>query len=80
VAKRATGGGASATFLRVDAELSRLGAVSIRLSGADDGGPLAITLVAPPAGAAALADGLPELVGDLRTLGLDAAVRVVADG
>lgn len=80
VATRSVGGGSQATFVRVDAELTRLGPVSIRLSGVDSGGPLAITLIAGPAGGAALADGLPDLIADLHTLGIDAAVRVVADG
>ncbi len=79
VASRSTGGGAQATFVRVDAELTRLGPVSIRLSGADSGGPLAITLITSRPSGAALADELPALVADLRALGLDAAVRVVAD-
>lgn len=80
VATRSTGGGVQATFLRVDAELSRLGSVSIRLSGADSGGPMAITLVASPHAGALLAEELPALVADLRALGVDAGVRVVADG
>lgn len=79
VASRSTGGGAQATFVRVDAELTRLGPVSIRLSGADSGGPLAITLITSRRSGTALADELPALVADLRTLGLDASVRVVAD-
>lgn len=80
VATRSTGGGMQATFVRVDAELSRLGNVSIRLSGADTGGPMAITLVASPRAGALLAEELPALVADLRALGLEAGVRVVADG
>ena len=79
VASRSTGGGSQATFMRVDAELTRLGPVSIRLSGADSGGPLAITLIANRQAGAALAEELPALVGDLRRLGVEAAVRVVAD-
>lgn len=80
VATRSTGGGQSATFLRVDAELSRLGPLSVRLSGTDAGGPLAITLVAGAAAGAALAEELPALIADLRRQGVEAAVRVVADG
>ena len=79
VATRSTGGGSQATFVRVDAELTRLGPVSVRLSGADSGGPLAITLITSRRSGTALADELPALVADLRNLGLDAAVRVVAD-
>ncbi|MCX8040417.1 MAG: hypothetical protein RMM29_09655 [Planctomycetota bacterium] len=79
VAQRTTASGQRATFIRVDAELSALGPVSVRLSGADGGGPIAITLVAGAAAAAALAEELPSLVADLRQLGLDAAVRVVSD-
>lgn len=79
VASRSTGGGAQATFVRVDAELTRLGPVSIRLSGADGGGPLAITLIASRPSGAALSEELPALIDDLRGLGLDASVRVVAD-
>jgi hypothetical protein len=80
VATRSIGGGSQATFVRVDAELSRLGPVSIRLSGVDSGGPLAITLIASPAGGGALAEGLPDLIADLHALGIDAAVRVASDG
>ena len=65
--------------MRVDAELTRLGPVSIRLSGADSGGPLSITLITSRRSGAALADELQALVADLRALGLDAGVRVVAD-
>jgi hypothetical protein len=79
VATRSTAGGQEATFVRVDAELSRLGPVSIRLSGPAAGGPIAITLVAEGAAGPALAEHLPQLVDDLRKLGLDAAVRVVGD-
>ncbi len=80
VATRTTGGGSKATFVRVDAELSHLGPVSVRLSGADVGGPLAITLIAGAATSQALAEELPALVADLRNLGVEAAVRVVSDG
>lgn len=80
VAQRSTGGGASATFLRVDAELARLGTVSVRLSGADAGGPVAITIVASTAAGTMIADELPALAADLRALGVEAGVRVVADG
>jgi hypothetical protein len=80
VATRSTGGGVQATFIRVDAELSRLGSISLRLSGADSGGPLAITLVASPAAGTLLADELPALIADLRAIGVEAGVRVVSDG
>ncbi len=80
VATRTTGNGTQATFVRVDADMSRLGPVSLRLSGSDAGGPLAITLVAGPAAGALLAEQLPALIEDLRRIGVDAAVRVVSDG
>lgn len=76
--RNAPGGGGAATFLRVDAELSRLGPVSIRLSGVE-GGAMAITLVAAGTGARSLAESLPDLAADLRHLGLTAGLRVVDD-
>jgi len=78
IATRTTPGGQKATWMRVDCELSRLGPVSVRLSGAE-GGPIAITLVARTAGARAIAAGLPDLVADLQARGLPAAVRVVEE-
>jgi hypothetical protein len=75
VAERRTTGG-TATFVRVDTELSALGEVSVRLSGVE-GGSLAITMLAGGAAGGALADGLPALVEALRGLGIVAAVRVV---
>ena len=78
VSSREMPNGTRATWMRVDCELSRLGPVSIRLSGAE-GGPIAITVVARPGAARHIADGLPALVADLQERGLPAAVRVVED-
>ena len=78
IASRTTPGGQKATWMRVDCELSRLGPVSVRMSGAE-GGPIAITVVARTAGARAIAAGLPDLVADLQSRGLPAAVRVVEE-
>ena len=75
VTSRAAANGQSATWVRVDTELSRLGPVSVRLSGMT-GGPIAITLVATSQGTASLAAMLPDLMTALHTLGLQAAVRV----
>jgi hypothetical protein len=74
VARRAVAGG-TATFLRVDAELSQLGPVSVRLSGVE-GGALAITLMADGAGGRALAESLPDLAQSLQALGIVAGLRV----
>lgn len=74
VASRAMAGG-NATFLRVDAELSQLGPVSVRLSGVE-GGALAITLMADGAGGRALAESLPDLAQSLQALGIVAGLRV----
>ena len=78
VASRRTGNGQEATFLRVDAELSNLGNVSVRISGIDSG-PLIITIAANTRAGKQLAQHLPTLVGDLKNLGLEAAVRVIAE-
>jgi hypothetical protein len=79
IATRPTAGGGKAAWLRVDAELSALGPVSVRL-GSADGGPVAITVVAAERTARLLAEGLPALVGDLQALGLAAAVRIATPG
>lgn len=78
VASRAAPGGGQATFLRVDTELSHLGAVSIRLSGIE-GGAMAITLMGDDHAARELAAALPALVEDLRRIGITAGLRVVGD-
>ncbi len=78
VASRTTPTGVKATWVRVDCELSLLGPVSVRLSGSE-GGPIAITLVARPAGARAIAEELPNLIADLQSRGLPAAVRVIEE-
>lgn len=77
VTTRRTADGGMACWLRVDCALSRLGDVSVRLSGAD-GGPVAVTLVAAPAAAADLAAALPALTADLHAKGVVAALRVVS--
>ena len=78
VATRKAPNGQTTTFLRVDCELSRLGPVSVRMSGGH-GGPMAITVFAGPRGAPTIAAGLPALTADLRARGYDAAIRVVQE-
>jgi len=74
VAERKTTAG-TATFLRVDAELSYLGPLSVRISGIE-GGPMAITVFGTGPALGALAEALPDLNDSLRALGLTAGVRV----
>ena len=74
VAERHTAGG-TATFVRVDAELTHLGPLSVRLSGIE-GGPMAITLLATGPALTALVAALPNLSDSLRELGLTAGLRV----
>ena len=74
VAERHTAGG-TATFVRVDAELTHLGPLSVRLSGID-GGAMAITVMATGPALAALTAALPDLSDSLRDLGLTAGLRV----
>lgn len=74
VAERHTAGG-TATFVRVDAELTHLGLLSVRLSGIE-GGPMAITLLATGPALAALVAALPNLSDSLGELGLTAGLRV----
>lgn len=74
VAERQTSAG-TATFLRVDAELSALGPLSVRISGIENG-PMAITVLAAGPALTALSDALPDLVESLRALGLAAGVRI----
>ena len=74
VAERHTAGG-TATFVRVDAELTHLGPLSVRLSGIE-GGPMAITLLATGPALAALVTALPNLSESLHQLGLTAGLRV----
>ena len=74
VAERHTAGG-TATFVRVDAELTHLGPLSVRLSGIE-GGPMAITLLGSGPALAALVAALPNLSESLRQLGLTAGLRV----
>ena len=78
VTTRCSGSGVQACWMRLDCELSRLGPVSVRLGGVE-GVPVAITLVARPAAAAELAAALPYLSQDLHQLGVEAALRVVAE-
>lgn len=74
VAERQTSGG-RATFLRVDAELTHLGPLSVRISGIENG-PMAITVLASGPALSALAEALPDLTESLRALGLTAGLRV----
>jgi hypothetical protein len=74
VAERHTAAG-TATFLRVDAELTHLGPLSVRLSGIE-GGPMAITIMGSGRSLPALAAALPDLGESLRQLGLTAGLRV----
>jgi hypothetical protein len=74
VAERKTSAG-TATFLRVDAELTHLGPLSVRISGIE-GGPMAITVLGVGPALGALTEALPELNESLRALGLTAGVRV----
>lgn len=74
VAERQTSAG-TATFLRVDAELTHLGPLSVRISGIENG-PMAITVLATGPALGALADALPDLNESLRALGLAAGVRI----
>ena len=74
VAERHTAGG-TATFVRVDAELTHLGPLSVRLSGIE-GGPMAITLLGSGPALAALVAALPNLSESLRQLGLTAGLRI----
>lgn len=84
VARRVpSGGGPAATYLRVDAELSRLGLVSARLA-ALDGGAVTVQVVAARAAHDALAATMPGLEAALAARGQPARVRLVetdqADG
>lgn len=74
VTTRTSGGGISATWLRVDAELDGLGPVSIRLAG--QGGTVAVHLVADGRGHGVLLAQAEELREALSGLGLSASVRV----
>ncbi len=74
VATRHTSGGASATYIRVDAELSHMGPISVRLSG--HGSQIAVHLIADASGARAMADQVESLTTALHDLGLNASVRV----
>ena len=78
ITTRRTPDGGTAAWLRVDAELSQLGPVSIRLSGADRG-PVAITLAARSGAADVLSAALPQLAADLERLGIGAGVRVIEE-
>ena len=75
VTRRGGAGGLQATYLRVDADLSRLGPVSARIS-ALDGGPITVHLVADPAAHAALTAVLPELEATLAARGLPIHLRL----
>ena len=76
VAKRTATGGATATYVRVDVELSRLGPLSIRLAGMP-GATTAITIASDPRALADLTAMLPGLRNALMASGLTTAVRVI---
>lgn len=78
ISRRPGGGGADATYLRIDAQLSRLGTVSVRLSALDHG-PMAIAIVAGAPALAALDEVLPELEATLHERGLVASLRLAVD-
>lgn len=75
VTSRTTPSGQRAWWLRVDAALSALGPISVRLSGAE-GGPIAITIAASAHGGAIISSGLADLAADLDALGIQAGIRV----
>ena len=74
IAERETAAG-TATFVRVDTELTILGPLSVRLSGID-GGALSITIFAHGPAQANLQAALPALSDSLRELGVTAGLRV----
>ena len=51
--------------MRLDLEMSHLGALSLRMSGGD-GSPLRLRLFAPDSSMAAIQQGLPDLEQDLQ--------------
>lgn len=67
--------GATATFLRVDAELSALGPISIRCTGVDHL-PLAIVLLATGTALRSLNEARDTIVEALREQGLTVSLRV----
>lgn len=78
VSTRRTAGGVSATWLRVDTELSQLGPVSTRLA-AMEHGPLLIHLVVTPAALSAMEAVIPDLQATLESKGFTATIRVSTD-
>jgi hypothetical protein len=74
IAERATAAG-TATFVRVDTELTQLGPLSVRMSGIE-GGALSITLFAHGSVLSHLQAALPALSDSLRELGITAGLRV----
>jgi flagellar hook-length control protein FliK len=74
IAERETAAG-TATFVRVDTELTNLGPLSVRLSGIE-GGALSITIFAHGPAHANLQAALPALSDSLRELGVTAGLRV----
>jgi hypothetical protein len=75
VAHRHSTSGGDLTFVRVDVELQRLGPVSIRLGGGEQG-PINITLLATGAGLDRLQADVADLKHDLTELGYDARIRI----
>jgi hypothetical protein len=75
VAQR-SGGNSTATFLRIDLELDRLGPLSLRLNDSGTGGPIVITIFAAGASVGVLEDEVAALEADLDEQGLTAAIRV----
>jgi hypothetical protein len=74
VSKREAGG-ITATYVRVDAELSRLGPVSVRMSGSDNSA-IAITVLVTPPARSAVDAAAPLMERALADLGIVAQLRV----
>ena len=74
IAERKTAAG-TATFVRVDTELTSLGPISVRMSGID-GGAVSITIFARGPAQVNLTEALPALSDSLRTLGVTAGIRI----
>jgi hypothetical protein len=76
VAERTSTNGDSANFVRVDVELGTLGQLSIRLSGANSGGPLSLTIFAPEHVQADLSAAMKDLLSDLEALSIPTHARI----
>lgn len=75
VSHREQGRGEAATFVRVDLELSRLGRLSLRLNALGDR-QLALLILAHPAQLDGLRAASAALREDLRSLGVEASIRI----